>query len=127
MTGLSITHSTHAVVQVLGSYRYRFSSEKQLHEGISQALERSHIGFIHEHKASESCRFDFWIPDSGVVIEAKIDGSFATAIRQAHRYLEIPECKAVIIAATKQWATISLPVELRGKPIEFVRLMPQAF
>jgi hypothetical protein len=111
----------------LERYRYRFNGEVQLHAGIAQALSAEGIAFEHEKRPSASCRYDFWCPEGSIVIEAKIHGSYAAALRQVERYLQLPDCLAVIIAATKVWAADAKPQELHGKPVLFARLRAQVF
>jgi hypothetical protein len=116
-----------AVACVLEGYRYRFASEVQLHAGIAQALTTHGVAYEHERRASSACRYDFWLPDLRLVIEAKINGSLPVALRQVDRYVQLEDCECVLIAATKQWAAATPRYELRGKPIQLVRLLPQAF
>ena len=115
------------IARALAQYRYRFASETQLHAGIAQALEAQGFAYEHELRASPTCRYDFWLPEPRLVIEAKIDGSLPAALRQVDRYVQIEDCQGVIIAATKQWARGADAYELRGKPVRVVRLRPQAF
>jgi len=115
------------VTATLTRYRYRFASEEQLHTGIAQALTAAGIAFEHERRASPACRYDFWLPAGSIVIEAKIDGSLPQALRQVDRYVQLEDCAAVLIAATRRWAASGAQYVLHGKPVHVVRLHPQAF
>jgi hypothetical protein len=114
-------------VQALEGYHYRFATEMQLHAGLAQALTREGIRFEQEKRASPGCRYDFWCPETSLVIEAKIHGSYAAALRQAERYVREPDCAGVIIAATPRWAARATAQLLNGKPVVVARLRPRAF
>jgi hypothetical protein len=112
---------------LLERYRYRFTSEAQLHAGIAQVLLSEGLAFEHEKRASATCRYDFWLPTSGIVIEAKIHGSYAQALRQVERYLQLADCTGVIIASSKAWAKTASREVLHGKPILLAQLRSKVF
>lgn len=114
----------HSIVNALVQYGYRFRDEKQLHEGMMKVLDHAGIEYEHEYTAG-SDRFDFFC--DGIVIEAKIKGSLADALRQAERYCQNPLVKAVLIVSTKATHALSGICELHGKPVQVLKLRPQAF
>ncbi len=120
-----------SVQKALQAYRYRFSSEEFLHRGIALALGNAGLAFEHEWVASAQCRFDFLLPDSGIVIEVKVAGAYGEALRQARRYLELVQCTAVLVASSKLWAPLDPAPEsdilLSGKPLRVLRLQKQVF
>ena len=92
-----------SIEKALGAYRYHFGSEVQLHEAMAAALTAERIAFERERVAGPRDRFDFWI-SPGVVIEAKVKGSFSQAMHQCLRYAERPDVHGVILAASRHWA-----------------------
>ena len=116
-----------ALVQVLERYRYRFSDELQIQAGIAQALEADAILFEREKIPCPTCRFDFWCPEPLLVIEAKVHGSYASALRQVERYVQLPECRGVVIASSRPWANTATSQVLHGKPVVLARLRRQVF
>lgn len=124
-----VAHSARAiaVARVLSSYRYRFDSETKLHEGMAEALKNGGIAFEQEVVAGAADRFDFKL-DGGIVVEAKIKGSFAKALEQCSRYAEREDVTAVVLAASRFWAGAGgVPTELAGKPFVMVKLQARVF
>lgn len=124
-----VAHSARAleVARALSSYRYRFDSETKLHEGMAAALDAFGIAYQHEFVAGPEDRFDFKI-DDGVVVEAKIKGSFAEALNQCMRYAKRDDVNAVILAATRFWVgSGAMPTELAGKPFLAIKLQAKVF
>jgi hypothetical protein len=115
------------VIIALERYGFRFASEVQLHAGIAQALTLEGFAFEQERRSTPACRYDFYLPDGSIVIEVKVAGSYAAALRQVERYLQLPDCAGVIIASTKAWAASAKPQMLHGKPIRLARLRPKVF
>lgn len=129
----------------LPRYRFRFHDEKSFQDGIARVLDTVGLPYIREFPAppippaperkgarrstlqaalevmlveqESKARFDFWL-DAGVVIEAKIKGSFSMAAAQAARYCRIETVRAVAIVTNKLWGT-KIPPQ-NGKPVEVV-------
>ncbi|TXI23107.1 MAG: hypothetical protein E6Q67_05035 [Roseateles sp.] len=120
------SESAHAVATVarvsaaLKSYRYSFSSEFGLHEGMAEALTRAGIAFEQEVVAG-SDRFDFLV-DGGIVIEAKIKRSMPEALAQCMRYAQRDDVRAVVLAASRFWAHVVVGDTIAGKPFMMVKL-----
>ncbi len=108
----------------LSKFHYRFNDERQLHEGIKQALELTGLPYQHEFIASAQDRLDFLVDDHWI-IEAKIKGTQNAAIRQAGRYAHLAMARGILIATTKQWAVGSLSG--LAVPVQVVQLKRQAF
>jgi len=116
------------VCVALTSFNYRFADEYQLQAGIAIALDAHGIVYTREYEPSTKHRFDFWCPTSRIVIEVKVDGSLPAAMRQIAEYMQYEQCQAVVIAATKQWASTPRDrFDIAGKPVRVVRLQQQAF
>ena len=113
------------LASLLGGYHYRYGSEVQLHQALSTVL--TDAGFEHEREVALDARnrADFWL--EGIVIEVKVDGSLAAALRQCQRYLALPQVHAVLLASTQRWADTAMAKrpELAGKPFHIVRLRRQ--
>jgi hypothetical protein len=112
------------ITDTLVQYGYRFRDEKQLHQGMMKVMDRAGIEYEHEYTAG-SDRFDFFC--DGIVIEAKIKGSLADALRQAERYCQNPLVKAVLIVSTKATHALSGICHFNEKPVQILKLSPQAF
>lgn len=114
------------VLTELPRYRYSFSNEADLHEGIAEVLDTAGISYQREFIAGPHSRFDF-LCDGGVVLEAKVEGSFAEALTQAGKYCAIPSVTAVVIVSGLAWtgAQLKPDAEVNGKPLSLVRLAPK--
>lgn len=108
----------------LPRFGYRFGDEAGLHNALATVLEQQGFTFEREYAASARDRFDFLIGGS-VVIEAKVKGSLAPALRQAARYAEHEYVSAVLIVATRLWASYEAPAPdsmFNGKPVRMLRI-----
>lgn len=112
--------------RLLGGYSYRYGSEIQLHESLGQVLTAGGYKFEHERILDAKNRADFWL--DGIVIEVKIDGSLAEALRQVDRYIGLDHVTGVILASTERWAerTLKDRPAWSGKPFHMTRLQRQA-
>jgi hypothetical protein len=112
--------------RLLGGYLYRYSSEVKLHEAMAEVLDQAGISFEREHILDAKNRADFWL--DGLVIEVKVDGTLAEALRQVDRYIHLPQVTGVLLASTQRWA--EAPLKDRptwgGKAFQMVRLGRQA-
>lgn len=118
------------LARALQRYRYRFASEKQLHEGIAYVLSAEGIHFEHEYPVTHACRLDFWCRERGIVIEAKVAGTLPEALHQVDRYLTLEASRAALVLSTRPWARqpgIAKDYVLRGKPVRVVHLKAQSF
>ena len=115
------------VAALLQRYRYRYSTEAQLQERLSAVLASQGIAYQREYRYDADNRFDFLLAD-GLVIEVKIKGTAADALRQVDRYQRLPLVTGVILAGTPRWAADSLPdrPEWGGKGFRMIRLERQA-
>lgn len=115
-----------AVANHLSGYAYRYSSEVRLHENMAKVLESHGFDFERERVLDARNRADFWL--DGIVIEVKVDGSMADALRQVDRYINLPDVTGVILAATPRWAAsplVNKPV-WQDKPFQMIRLARQS-
>lgn len=116
------------IARILTQYRYRYGSEQQLHERLADVLSTYQVAYRHEYILDAQNRADFFLEESGLVIEVKVDGSLAQALRQVHRYLKLPQVSGVLLAGTPTWALEGiheLPAYLAGA-LRMCRLERQA-
>lgn len=112
----------------LPSFSYAFADERGLHDAIAAVLSLLDISFTREHIAGAD-RFDFLCP-GGLVIEAKIRGSWSAALRQIDRYCLREDVSAVLVVTTRAWGRVAVPaggIVLRKKPVKMAHLGGQSF
>jgi hypothetical protein len=105
-------------------YRFRFSSERQLQDGIAQLLADVGEHAEREHVLSSGDRVDFLV-HPGVALEVKVGGSRAALTRQLHRYAQCPEVQALLVVSSRMQLAL-LPASLNGKPVAAVSLVGSA-
>jgi aromatic ring-opening dioxygenase catalytic subunit (LigB family) len=105
---------------LLNQYRYSYVSEKELQDGIANALEKEGISFKRELCVSKSDRPDFVVGD--IAIEVKIKGSISDLLRQIARYAKHSEIQSILVIGTPHWIT-RVPASLDGKEISSLRLV----
>lgn len=112
-----------AVVNHLARYSYRYSSEVALHASLAKVLDTHGFEYQREFVLDAQNRVDFWL--NGIVIEVKVGGSMADALRQVGRYINLPNVNGVILAGTSRWAAEALDQkpEWQNKPFQMVRLV----
>jgi len=119
------------LMTLLERYNYRYASEVQLHETLSKVLSAAHIDHVREFRLDSRNRADFWLPQTaserGIVIEVKVDGTLADALRQVGRYIALPQVAGVLLASTVRWAAFALEVQPHwgGKAFEVAYLRRQ--
>lgn len=117
-----------SLLTTLPRFSYRLGNEIELHQGIAQVLDNANFEYQREFIASPTDRYDFLI-SGGIVIEAKIKGSFSKALEQVKRYAKSDGVTAVILVTTKLWGTTPAAESLsfHGKPIHVIKLRRSAF
>lgn len=115
-----------SLANTLGGYLYRYGSEVQLHEAMAKVLEQAGFAYTRERILDPRNRADFWL--DGLVIEVKVDGTLAEALRQVDRYIQLPQVTGVLLASTQRWADKPLVARPSwgGKPFQMIRLARQA-
>lgn len=119
------------LMRLLEGFNYRFGSEVQLHETLSKVLSASSIEHAREFRLDSKNRVDFWLPErateQGLVIEVKVDGTLAEALRQVGRYIMLPNVTGVLLASTVRWAAFALEDQPHwdGKPFQVAYLRRQ--
>lgn len=112
--------------RLLAGFGYRYGSEIQLHEVLSTVLNKEGHAHVREYRLDASNRADFWL--DGLVIEVKVAGSLADALRQVGRYINLPQVRGVLLVTTERWAERPLVARpaWHGKPFNIIRLKRQA-
>lgn len=110
------------VADILRRYRFSFTDEDELHQGIAQALKKNGVSFVHEKTLSRKDRIDF-LCDGGIGIEVKVDGSPSAVGRQVLDYLKFEEVSEVVLVTSRVLAAAYLREPTSsGKKIEIVEL-----
>lgn len=112
--------------RLLAGFGYRYGSEIQLHQALSAVLDQAGHAHVREYRLDASNRADFWL--DGLVIEVKVAGSLADALRQVGRYITLQHVRGVLLATTERWGERPLVARpaWQGKPFNIIRLKRQA-
>ena len=108
------------ILSMLEHCRFRFNDERDLQDGIAQAMSTAGVEFEREKILGPQDRPDFLIAGS-IAMEIKIKGSIAEALRQIDRYTGHQAVAAVLLVGTPGWLN-RVPPEIRGKPVFSLRL-----
>lgn len=114
-----MTASPQELARLIGSNRYRYQDEAQLHDAIALALEAAGVGAVAEARLSDRDRIDFLAGSTG--IEVKVAGSAAEVARQLRRYAEHPVIEALLLVTTRVRHR-RMPRQIGGKPVFVVWL-----
>lgn len=114
----------HALKAMLSAYRFNFTNEGDLQTAIWQILSMQPYTVQREYRLSEDDRLDFLI-DGEIVIETKIGGSAAAAMRQVARYAQHDTPKGFLLVTSR--AVHNLPSSFNGKPCLVHSLLDGAF
>jgi hypothetical protein len=104
---------------------FRYRLEAELHTLMTLCFEEARIEVSHEHRVALG-RFDFFLP-SGLVLEVKVRGSFAQAIRQADRYCSIEEVRGVLVVSSVPSMLNTPRRRLRDTPVAFTHIRRSSF
>jgi hypothetical protein len=123
---MSMTSAERAdfVAATLRGYRFRFSSERDLQDGIGRALAAAGYVFEREVRLAPGDIVDFVASDVG--IEVKIAGSPQAIARQLMRYAGAPRVGALVLVTRSLQHAHRFPAELAGKPLRVVTLETSA-
>lgn len=116
-----------SLVVELSRYRYSVRDERSLQLAISRALDDAGIVHALEALGGVENRYDLLL-GGGLVIEVKVAGGFAEAMRQCDRYMARPEVTGCVLVTTKWWGKAGAPPrEVRGKPFRMIQVQRVAF
>lgn len=111
----------HSLETLLSSYRFRFSSERDLQNGIDEVLQKSGFSYRREFSLDISDRPDFLV-HGGIAIEVKIKGSVSELIRQISRYATHNDVRSILVVGTPHWIP-RVPEIIKEKQVRSLRLM----
>lgn len=106
--------------EVLGMYRYNFSSERELQDGIAQVLFQRGIRFDREVRLAPGDVIDFLV--EGVGLEVKVEGGPVEIRRQLLRYAKAPRVTALLLVTRKAQHDGQFPRKLGGKDVAVLTL-----
>lgn len=115
-----------AVVRLLSSHRFQWSSEAELQAGIALVLDEAGIPHEREAVLAGAGRIDFLLPD-GIGLEVKVEGAPAGVARQVLAYARHPGITALIVVTARAGTVALLPSSSNGKSIHVVSLWRGAF
>jgi len=118
---MALTLTAVGLHAILSGYRFRFSTEEQLHAGMEEAMAREGLHWEHEKHLSFG-RIDFLV-ESGIGIEVKVAGSRAALLRQISRYLLQLDICEILIVTTKS-CHLEIPETMHGKTVRVLYLSP---
>ncbi len=122
---LKTTHMTvKDLVTALRGYRFNFSNEADLQDGIEEVLTAKGCSFERECALEGAGVIDFLLA-GGIGIEIKIKGSPVLVTRQLLRYAECEDVKELVLVTARSRLG-DLPDTLRGKRVTVVSLWEQA-
>lgn len=107
------------IAGLLSSFRFRFSEEKDLQEGIEKALAGAGIPFEREVHLDAGDIVDFMV--GGVAVEVKIDGSLSALTRQVARYARHERVAEILVVSSRN-RLVNLPASIGAKPLHTLSL-----
>ncbi len=112
------------IAALLERHRFRFTSERELQEGVALAFGRASIDFVREASLSGMGTIDFLV-EGGVGVELKIGGTLAETTRQLHRYAGHPTVRELLLvtSSARLGRGNELPTSMQGKPLHVARLL----
>jgi hypothetical protein len=102
--------------KTLSKYRFNFSNEKDLQDGMRKVFDTMGEEFVYEHRLSDEDIVDFYFPGKKVGVEAKIDHSLSDLTRQLFRYAQHESILGILVVTSKA-RLANLPEEMNRKPI----------
>ena len=106
------------VASIIARYRYEFTSELVLQEGIENVLRDAGVNFTREFSFNKTDRIDFFC-HNGIGIECKIKGSSPAFTQQLTRYARDERVKKLILVAS---CRADVPAVMLGVPITIIRI-----
>jgi len=107
--------------KLLAGYRFTFTTEVELQDGIASALCDNHVECEREARLDAHDRIDFLIGTVGV--EVKVGGATTALIRQLHRYAKHHGITELLVVTSRPRLR-NIPAWLNDKRIEILALTP---
>jgi hypothetical protein len=101
---------------LLAQFRFNFSTEAELQNGIDRVLRASTYQYTveREHRIEGVGRLDFLV-NGCIAIEVKVDGSAAALMRQVARYASCEEIAGILVVTNR--ARHVMPESFNGKRV----------
>ncbi len=109
---------------LLGTRRFRFTTEVELQIGIGKVLEAAGEIFEREVVLGRGERIDFLV--GGVGIEVKVKGTVEAAHMQLLRYAQHDRIEGLLLVSGTQRLG-DIPHEIEGKPVRVVYIQRAIF
>lgn len=122
----AVREAMDSVARLISSHRYAFGDEKALQAVMAQLFERHGVVFERE-KPLLGGPIDFFLTESSIGIEVKVQGSPSKVSEQLLRYANCPELNGILLVTSKSSVAKFIPPFLAGKPSGVVNLLGQAF
>lgn len=104
------------LIVALKKYRFNYTNERDLQDGIQQVFETLDEPFEREYVLSKADRLDFYWPNQKVGVEVKIDHALSALTRQIHRYVQHEDIRGVLVVTGKLRLN-AIPTEINKKPV----------
>lgn len=118
---LAEPHGGAVVARLLSEAQLQYITEDDLQAALESALDEHQVFPVREVQLTDGrSRIDLLA--GGVGIEVKIDGSWASVMRQLTRYAKCPEIVSLVLVTTRV-KHHRLPDQLCGKPLSLVSLI----
>lgn len=111
--------ATNRLIPLIQSHRLRFSRETDLHADLKTLLVTAGIFFVHELRLTEKDRIDFYLPDSMIGIECKVDGGPTAVASQLLRYAQHEDIAELILITSRRGQVLTVD-NLSGKPLHCI-------
>lgn len=126
MADINTPDTTEETAKFLRGWRFSFSNEDELQQGIWKAIGENIYwvgsGWKREHVLSKKDRIDFFQKSTGIGIEVKIGHALSALTRQLHSYSQYESINGLVLVTSKIRLT-ALPDSINGKPIRIVNLI----
>jgi hypothetical protein len=104
---------------LISRYHLVFPDEATLQAQFESILVNHGISFVREFKLSGKDRPDFYLKNTGSVVELKVESNLNKILRPLHRYAAYEQVQEVILVCPRPF---SLPPVLNGKPMYCISL-----
>src|SRR4051812_30355971 len=89
----------------------------EFQDGLSRVFQLNDVTYFREYDLGPDCgRIDFFLPDSRIGVELKVQGSPTAVLRQLYRYTLSPTIDSLILV-TARIRLAPLSSMLNGKPL----------
>lgn len=102
------------LVDILGGYRFRFSTEKDLQDAVERLLKEAGIQYERERDLGDAGCIDFLV-EGNIGLEIKIQGNPTAVAEQVIRYCKCKEIAIVVLFTARMTLGKLVPRTVHGK------------